>query len=82
MLNLLQLSRSQVTVTLLSELHLHSILVLGERLSFWFRLGFLDLVFRHKTLHLFEKLGQSLVLGISRPELIRLGPQSRQTRGD
>ena len=79
-LNLLQLSRSQVTGTLLSELH--AIQVVGERLSLGFGLGFLDLVFRHKTLHLFEELAQSLVLRISGAELVRLGPQSRQTRGD
>ena len=68
-LNLLQLPGCrQVTETLLAELD--AITLVGDLASLGFSLGFLHLVFRHKTLHLFEKLGQSIVLSISRAELI------------
>ena len=72
-LDLLQLSRSQqVAVTLLSELH--SPKLLSELDSLGFALGFLYLVFRDKTLDLFEKLGEPLVvLRISRTQLLRPG---------
>ena len=79
MLNLFQLSRSQITLTLLSELHSNHLV--AELVSLGFGLGFLYLVFGDKTLDLFEKLGQSLVLTISRTEFW-FGPESGQSRGD
>lgn len=80
MLNLFQFSRSQVTLTLVSELH--TLQLVAHFVSLGLGLGFLYLLFRHKTLELFENLGKSLVLRISRTELIWIGPKSRQSRGD